>query len=321
MSSNIFYIHKNDKKSIHSLMDDLNQIRNLRKGFSNFSSIKMQNINLTLFVTYSYEKYYHKVDLNINPYDRLGHLSLNEIIENLNLYKHIIIKNHIVSYRVDKKEESSELNLLNDTQNENAFNPFVFLGNFPFNKQYIIDIPFNRIIYINLRPILHKGNEIIYEVKKEEEIPECTNEKFLYIGKNKDKNISKRAKERHIGYVIKKVYIWKKLSCSAIDKNGKKAKMTLNDAAECIGISKKSLDEYINQIRLGSYFGFDFNRHKYERVGILRAFVKGQIGDQKNIDNMKSLLEKMEQKEEINSGKKNDNKTINNNIFTETIKK
>ena len=38
--------------------------------------------------------------------------------------------------------------------------------------------------------------------------------------------------------------------------------MTLQDAAEKVDISKKSLDEYLNQIRFGKLLGFDFNKHR-----------------------------------------------------------
>lgn len=50
--------------------------------------------------------------------------------------------------------------------------------------------------------------------------------------------------------------------------------MSLEDAATNVGVSKKSLDDYLSQIRLGRYNGFDFNRNKDEKVGKLRYFNK-----------------------------------------------
>ena len=41
-----------------------------------------------------------------------------------------------------------------------------------------------------------------------------------------------------------------------------------------VGISKKSLDDYLLQLRLGRKYGFNFNQNKTKKVGILRAFVK-----------------------------------------------
>jgi hypothetical protein len=36
---------------------------------------------------------------------------------------------------------------------------------------------------------------------------------------------------------------------------------------------KKSLNDYLLHIRYGRHFGFDFSRHKDERMGFLRSFV------------------------------------------------
>lgn len=41
-----------------------------------------------------------------------------------------------------------------------------------------------------------------------------------------------------------------------------------------VGVSKKSLDDYLSQIRLGRFNGFDFNKNKDEKVGKLRCFNK-----------------------------------------------
>ena len=50
--------------------------------------------------------------------------------------------------------------------------------------------------------------------------------------------------------------------------------MSLEDSAMKVGVSKKSLDDYLSQIRLGRINGFDFNKNKDEKVGKLRAFNK-----------------------------------------------
>ena len=39
-----------------------------------------------------------------------------------------------------------------------------------------------------------------------------------------------------------------------------------------MGFSKKSLDDYLLQIRYGSKFGFDFEKHSNEKIGVLRKF-------------------------------------------------
>ena len=58
-------------------------------------------------------------------------------------------------------------------------------------------------------------------------------------------------------------------------------KFSLEDAAKKVGISKKSLDDYLLQLRYGKKYGFDFNEHKEAKIGILRAFVKKKKSDEK----------------------------------------
>lgn len=50
--------------------------------------------------------------------------------------------------------------------------------------------------------------------------------------------------------------------------------MSLDDAANKVQISKKTLDDYLLQIRCGKKYGFDFNKNINQRIGILRSFVK-----------------------------------------------
>ena len=50
--------------------------------------------------------------------------------------------------------------------------------------------------------------------------------------------------------------------------------MSLGDAAERLGMSKKSLDDYFCQLRLGEKHGFDFMGKLSSGIGELRSFVK-----------------------------------------------
>ena len=113
-----------------------------------------------------------------------------------------------------------------------------------------------------------------------EEIVENVDEKNqnVHIKEN-----SKRSKERKIGFIIEKVYLWRKLYNGFQDEKGNLVKLTLEEAAEKVGISKKSLDDYLiqlrqkyilNFLRIGKTNGFIFNDHKNDKVGVLRAFVK-----------------------------------------------
>ena len=62
------------------------------------------------------------------------------------------------------------------------------------------------------------------------------------------------------------------------EKNGSKEmvlqRWSLEEAASKVGVSKKSLDDYLLQLRFGKKFDFDFDINKHEKVGKLRHFVK-----------------------------------------------
>jgi hypothetical protein len=103
-----------------------------------------------------------------------------------------------------------------------------------------------------------------------------------------------RRRERRIGYIIEKVHAWRKLYNGFYDEKGEHTRYSLDHAAKQLGISKKSLDDYLLQIRLGRKFGFDFNKNRNERVGNLREFVK-----------------KNRKKEEQNKNNNNDNNNYN----------
>ena len=56
--------------------------------------------------------------------------------------------------------------------------------------------------------------------------------------------------------------------------------MSLEEAADRVGVSKKSLDDYLSQLRQGRALGFDFNEHKDQKVGFLRQYVKDKQSKQ-----------------------------------------
>lgn len=91
----------------------------------------------------------------------------------------------------------------------------------------------------------------------------------------------KRTKERTIQDIIEKVSLWRKLYNGVQDPEGNLLRYSLEDAASKVGVSKKSLDDYLLQLRFGKKFGFDFQKHKDDKVGVLRSFVKDQKGKSK----------------------------------------
>ena len=55
----------------------------------------------------------------------------------------------------------------------------------------------------------------------------------------------RRTKERRIGEIVTKVYEWRRYYNGVQTYNGKVKKLTLDQAAAIVGISKKSLDDYL----------------------------------------------------------------------------
>ena len=110
-----------------------------------------------------------------------------------------------------------------------------------------------------------------FETMKDENLKKLKNK----FGKMTDSH----KRERKIGYIIEKVNAWRKLYEGYKNDRGIFEKYGLEQAAEQIGVSKKSLDDYLLQIRLGRSFGFDFNENKYKKIGFLRDHVKKMQGN------------------------------------------
>lgn len=149
---------------------------------------------------------------------------------------------------------------------------FVYCGIYPLENT--IYIGYNRDdsatnIKIKLRQIIRKEDSLRMELVEDDTENIDENNPNNHINLN-----SKRAKERKIGYIIQKVYMWRKLYNGITEEDGSITKLTLEEAAEKVDISKKSLDDYLIQLRIGKKFGFNFNEHRNDKVGILRAFVK-----------------------------------------------
>eukprot|EP00826_Nyctotherus_ovalis_P039993 TRINITY_DN3889_c0_g1_i19.p3 TRINITY_DN3889_c0_g1~~TRINITY_DN3889_c0_g1_i19.p3 ORF type:complete len:108 (-),score=44.06 TRINITY_DN3889_c0_g1_i19:123-446(-) len=103
---------------------------------------------------------------------------------------------------------------------------------------------------------------------------------------------------------------WRKLYTGMIDDNGQIIKYSLEDAADKVGISKKSLDDYMLQLRLGKKYGFNFHENKDNKIGILRNYIKdhrkneGEKGDSGDED--KPAKEKKERKKTVRKNSKKD---------------
>ncbi len=67
---------------------------------------------------------------------------------------------------------------------------------------------------------------------------------------------------------------WRKYYAGTSNDRNQTQKFSLEEAAKKVGISKKSLDDYLFQIRFGNKYGFNFNEHYNDKVGVLRDFVR-----------------------------------------------
>ena len=187
----------------------------------------------------------------------------------------------LTSEFLKKLEESIQINNFQIFIYNSIYKSFILIGVFPnkilhdkiYIKESIIN-PKNKdmiTIKLKLRQIINKDNalKMEYMILDQEKSEEKSENSYPELG-----NKTRRAKERKIGSVVKKVYIWRKLYTGFQDEQGRSIKLTLEEAAKKVGISKKSLDDYLIQLRNGRNLGFNFNEHQNDKIGVLRSFVK-----------------------------------------------
>lgn len=115
--------------------------------------------------------------------------------------------------------------------------------------------------------------------------------------------LKKRTKERTITEIIEKVSTWRKLYNGVMipNKETKEVQLqrwSLEDAAKKVNVSKKSLDDYLLQLRFGKKFGFDFEKHRESKVGVLRSFVKEEKDKLKKANGNQKVSSKSPLKDE-----------------------
>ena len=63
--------------------------------------------------------------------------------------------------------------------------------------------------------------------------------------------------------------------------DGKTKRYDLDTAALKLRWKRKSLDDYLSQMRQAKFFGFDFDEHADQNFGIVRSFVRKMKNQQK----------------------------------------
>ena len=141
---------------------------------------------------------------------------------------------------------------------------YVYLGSDPIDPNLFLDESLVDFENLKIKLVSYLEDKLIKKTEKQ-----------LFDKKdNKKKQKDKRIKERKIEFIVEKVNAWRRLYNGFYNEKGEYTRYSLEQAAKMVGISKKSLDDYLLQLRLGRKYGFNFNQNKTKKVGILRSFVK-----------------------------------------------
>ena len=289
---------------------------------NNKNNINNNFIKIKVVLNYAYQKEYFEFLLPakkiFNKNSQKYQFCLNDIIDCIRTYvnnKTIFLnENYLISYYINNDNENNLItNNKNNNENSIANKTYFCLGAYPLSKiqNYYLDIPSDGTLYLKFRKIISKELNLRYDIFEQENEIE-TDEKKKKDAVLKYNTNSKRANEKRIDYIIRKVFEWKELRKLTDNK------MSLIEAAQIVGLSKKTLDEYYNQIRDGKKYGFDFNRFKSYKVNLLRGFVKKMKENAKNLSRGNDVMNDTK----INSKNKNkNNKSDNKNKDIKTGKK
>ena len=294
-------IIENNQKYLNYLNNENNNIKKDKEDDINEKILqKINKIKLKVIVNYAYQKdffeFYLPTKITFNKEQNLFQFLLNDIIDILSSYSNnktfFLNENYGISYYTNDENQNLNIGINLDEENEEDIRPYYFIGNFPLDKNvnYFVNIPTDGVLYLKLRKRISKIKSLrydIFEEENEEEGEDVWEDKKGNAELNYNTK-SKRANEKKIGYIIKKVFYWKGYRKYTDNK------MSLIEAADHVGLSKKTLDEYFNQIKEGTKYNFDFNKHKKDKVNILRGYVKKMNNN--NIDKIKKVKVKNKDK-------------------------
>mmetsp|Transcript_28942 Transcript_28942/g.26293 ORF Transcript_28942/g.26293 Transcript_28942/m.26293 type:complete len:341 (+) Transcript_28942:98-1120(+) len=87
----------------------------------------------------------------------------------------------------------------------------------------------------------------------------------------------RRNQERLVSDVLEIIKKWRAFY-NGTDENGEHVQLSLHDAADKVGVPKKSLDDYQMIIKKAKAFDFDFDKHLDCKFGVVRTFVRKNCG-------------------------------------------
>ena len=102
--------------------------------------------------------------------------------------------------------------------------------------------------------------------------------------KKKREKKKRRTGDGTLKYVVAVVQEWREIFFGKhwCCEGGKRS--TLKEAAKVVGENKKTLDYYLQLLRKGKEFGFDFQEHSSESVGVLATFVEAHRAQQRGFN-------------------------------------
>ena len=166
---------------------------------------------------------------------------------NLRVYNELVISlNEIMS----QLTEATGLNFTGLQILHKSYGPYILSGTYPFvdDLKYVNIATVYEPIYIKLR---------VADRQKTEE------------GKKK----LRRGNERKISDVLKALFIWRTLfMIGQIDADSNLRKYNRQEAAKLVNIPKKTLEDYLLQVKMALSHGFDFNMYCNTRFGVIRDF-------------------------------------------------
>jgi hypothetical protein len=173
---------------------------------------------------------------------------------------------YILSYSMDSSTD------IKDETNIKTYNYLGELNSEFFSKKKYIyyAIPKDNIVYLKLRQKIKRENSFEPSIFEDND-NKFSNKIFQCINLDEEEDEKKkkrngRDKEKTIAYAIIKVFKWEKIR----EKGGNN--ITLEDAAKCIGMAKKTLDDYKKQIKAGKDNNFNFNKYYKFKMNILKDF-------------------------------------------------
>ena len=269
------------KKYINVIKDNFNNNLNLMNN--NISNINKQNLLIQSNTKINQNKNiednfdFNSKDNNINTnISNVNTFLEEEIVPNLEIQmtsdgkifmKNIINKLKYLGYPTVGALFSLYINTAED---------YVYLGSDPIDPNLYIDKNLVDFENLKIKIVSYLEDKLVKKTEKQ-----------LFDKKESNKNQKdKRTKERKIEFIVEKVNAWRRLYNGFYNENGEYTRYSLDQAAKMVGISKKSLDDYLLQLRLGRKYGFNFNQNKTKKVGILRAFVKRHRAMNQNNQNM-----------------------------------